>query len=283
LSRDRAPPPGAGDLRAACAPSTVKLAVQPHAADLCFEAAEGYERSTLSVAENAGQSVPFIIREAAMGRVSALLFLNLLLLGCGTLHPGSAGSPGAWEVTSVAAGPGGTDVLKFAGGHEFATTLYGVQYLGQIPVRGRAPYLIMAARGCTECCANLTIYIHSPADGPMKGEADQPLYAYPGVISDWQSEVPGDTVSSRARFFFGDCMPSISAKAIWFSEERVAPGRLEPSALFLYEERGELHEANLMQLVGGEAHAFIGLDEVLRQVSRGRCREVPALDQAGEP
>jgi hypothetical protein len=254
-----------------------RVASEPHATER--------PRSAPAVEPSPGSSIPLSTLRGNLTRLRVILSLSsLLVTGCTASHSASP-SGGDWAVTAVTQDSVGGDVVHFANGRAFATPLVGMQYLGQIPVRGRAPYLVMAARGCSDCCANLAIYVHSPSEGEMRGEADQPRYAYPGVIMEWEPEAPGDTIAARSRVFLGNCMPSVGAKAIWFTDEREAPGELKPRVTFLYEDGGALHEADLMQPVGSERQdgSFVGLNEVLAQVQRGRCHEVPGFDRAREP
>src|SRR5262245_15239159 len=71
-------------------------------------------------------------------------------------------------------------VLVFDDGTRFQTTLFEVRVLGVLQSDRKAPYFVLEGRGCTACDANTTIYIHSPSDGPMRGEAKQRRFAYPG-------------------------------------------------------------------------------------------------------
>ena len=71
-------------------------------------------------------------------------------------------------------------VLKYGKGRTFHTGVFGPKYIGLLPAKGKAPYLVFSGRSCDECDANRTIYIHSPDDGPMLGGERDPRYTYPG-------------------------------------------------------------------------------------------------------
>ena len=75
--------------------------------------------------------------------------------------------------------------LEWADGRQFVTTLFDAKIVGQLQTTKKQPYLILTGRGCEECDANISIYIHSPSDGPMKGESSQTRYSYPGRVRDY--------------------------------------------------------------------------------------------------
>ena len=62
----------------------------------------------------------------------------------------------------------------------FKTTLYHLKVIGELTTVRKLPYYILSGIGCHECDANVSIYIHSPSNGPMKNEAEQKRFDYPG-------------------------------------------------------------------------------------------------------
>lgn len=226
-----------------------------------------------------------VSRCSLMRRGYVLTAAFLALAACSTSTPrGGAGDPHSrWEVIEVVSRQDERAVLRFANGRVFTTTLYDVQYLGQIPSSTGAPYLVLSGRGCTDCDANRSLYFHSPDDGPMQEEADQPRYAYPGTIIEWEPEIPSDTIASRSRVFLGDCLPSVGAKAVWFTEERTGPAELTPRVLLLLADEHRLEEAEMALPISDAGPIFTGLDEVLENVRRGRCTELRGIEQLREP
>jgi hypothetical protein len=216
---------------------------------------------------------------------SVVAFVAPLLAGCAPFpSPQQSSAAAEWSIAEVRNDPDHPTIIRFAEGREFTTTLYGVVYLGEILVPGRAPYLVLAGRGCTECDANLAIYVHSPDDGEMRDEAEQPRYSYPGTTIEWEPETPGDTIADRSRFFLGSCVPSLDAAAVWFLEERTAPAELSPRILFLQMDQGRLQEAEVLLPIWTDNPRFLNLDdEALLNVRRGRCREIPPMNQLREP
>jgi len=55
--------------------------------------------------------------------------------------------------------------LEFKNGKSYNTDLYDLKYIGQVANNNKAPFLIFSGRECLECDANISIYIHSPANG----------------------------------------------------------------------------------------------------------------------
>src|SRR5262245_27498814 len=67
----------------------------------------------------------------------------------------------------------------------------------------------------------MSIYIHSPSDGPMRNEATQPRYAYPGREVSYED---GKTVLYKARAFLGDCLPGYRNAVVWYEGVRTEGG-----------------------------------------------------------
>ncbi|HYW08163.1 MAG TPA: hypothetical protein VE913_14465 [Longimicrobium sp.] len=212
-----------------------------------------------------------------MRRIASLLLL--MLAGCRT---GPRADPARWTVSRVVEVDDGS-MVEFSDGRRFATGLREARYLDQIAAPGRAPYLVLAARGCSDCDQNLAVYLVFPTDTPIVNQAGELSFPYPGVVAEWEPESAGDTISSRTRFFLGDCLPSAGARAIWFMDERTGPARLTPRVVFVQFVGGELVEAELALPVGDSGPRFPALDEVLANVRRGGCREIPGIEQPREP
>src|ERR1700756_200051 len=97
-------------------------------------------------------------------------------------------------------------------GSKFRTTLYELKVIGQLPTAKKLPYFILSGRGCNECDANTSIYVHSPSDGPMKNEGKQPRFPYPGRLSDNEA----DQLVYESRMFYGNCLPDYANAVVWF-------------------------------------------------------------------
>jgi hypothetical protein len=97
-------------------------------------------------------------------------------------------------------------------GSKFVTTLYDLKVIGKLKTEKKKPYYILSGVGCYGCDANTSIYIHSPSDGPMKNEGEQPRFSYPGQETDYQTS----QVVSKTRMFFGDCLFTHPNAVVWF-------------------------------------------------------------------
>src|SRR5712691_10681761 len=108
----------------------------------------------------------------------------ILLVGLPWPAPGQVPSPSRATLTSVDSTRAGwipiqihnrspstatevdsPSVIYFHNGKRFQTGLFQVQFQGLLPTSG-TPYLVLSGRGCTECDANITLYILSPVGPP---------------------------------------------------------------------------------------------------------------------
>ena len=136
------------------------------------------------------------------------IFRSLLLIAL-AVCTATAQRVGKQRTTSIDV----TGILNLPDGSKFKTTLYGMKIIGQLRTTSKLPYYIMSGTTCTACDENVSIYIHSPSDGPMKDEGGQPRFTHPGEEIDYQT---GKTVS-KARMFYGDCLPTHPNAVVWFN------------------------------------------------------------------
>ncbi len=146
--------------------------------------------------------------------------------------------------------------------------LYEVEVLGEFPTANKAPFKVMRARGCTECDANLAIYVYSPSDGPVGPEHEQVRYPYPGALID---PFEGDTLM-RTRTFIGEIAPDV--QGLWWHIEQ-------------FEAEGEWHASTFLITITGDTVQSRADGPTLAQMeawtSGGRVRELSGLDQMAEP
>jgi hypothetical protein len=162
-------------------------------------------------------------------------------------------------------------VLEWPDGRRFVTTLFGVRLIGEPPGTTKLPFLVLAGRGCSDCDANESIYIHSPSDGPMKPEARQPRYFYPGKLSSYLDGI----LLSESRMFWGRCLSGRPAGVIWYQRENQEDGAWKASVYFV-------------EIVGDSLQrGFLKPQPTIRttldRVSSGECRELPGRDMTSEP
>jgi hypothetical protein len=165
-----------------------------------------------------------------------------------------------------------TGTIKLPDGSRFKTTLYRLRVIGQLKTTQKLPYYILSGFGCQECDANRSIYIHSPSNGPMKNEGEQPRFEYPGKETDYQD----GSLVSQARMFFGDCLADHPNAAVWFERGLGDDKKWHEDILVLGVRRDELVKEELPADPPK-------LSEVQNAVRGGRCHELPGIDRPSEP
>jgi len=163
-------------------------------------------------------------------------------------------------------------VLSLPDGSKFKTTLYNMRVIGQLRTTKKLPYFILAGTTCTECDENTSIYIHSPSDGEMKNEAEQPRFAYPGREKDYQT---GKLVY-EGKMFFGDCLVSYPNAVIWF-ERGIGDDEKWHASVSVAQ------VVNDRLLVSQPHDQLLKLTEAQEAVRKGRCQELPGVDAWSEP
>lgn len=163
--------------------------------------------------------------------------------------------------------------LDLPNGSKFQTTLYKLKIIGQLKTKRKFAYYVLSGRGCNECDAHTSIYIHSPSDGPMKNEGEQRRFPYPGKVTSYEDGSP----LYEARMFFGDCLTRHPNAVVWFERS--------------LEDDKKWHEGVLIAEVKGDR---LVIDEPLNgklpemkeaesKVRRGSCQELPGIDGPSEP
>lgn len=175
-------------------------------------------------------------------------------------------------VAAVENSPDRVSVLVLRDGSRFETTLFEVTLLSALRTVGKKPYLVMSGRGCTNCDANISIYVHSPSDGPMGDEATQARFAYPGRVLSYMDGSP----IFESRMFIGDCLPAYPNGVVWYQRARGDNGTWTEAVFVLYVRADTLAQAVLRS-------ALPSVSETLQRVAVGSCREVPGVAMTSEP
>jgi hypothetical protein len=199
----------------------------------------------------------------------------LLSVLAGALVLGSDPSQGREPafVQGIENAPSQPSVLILDDGSRLQTMLFEVRVLGTLKTVREKLYLVLAGRGCRECDANISIYIHSPGDGSMRNEATQPRYSYPGRETSYED---GKTVLFEARAFLGDCLPAHDNAVVWYEGFRTEAG-LWVSGVFVATVRNdELKNIRLEP-------PLPRVSETLQRVRTGRCREIKGIERHSEP
>ena len=161
----------------------------------------------------------------------------------------------------------------FKDGSRFQTTLFEVRVLGILRTERKVPFLVLKGRGCTECDANTSIYIHSPSDGAMGGEAGQPRYAYPGREVSYEDN---KTVLYEARAFLGNCLPGNDNAVIWYERARTKVGAWQTGVFVVAVRKDTLTERRL-------GKPLPSVSESVARVASHQCRELAGVERSSEP
>jgi len=158
--------------------------------------------------------------------------------------------------------------ILFDDGTEFQTNLFELGFIAQLPTKQKIPYLILSGRQCTQCDANISIYIHSPSDGPLKKEHEQTRYEFPGELYSWEN---GELIATK-RTFYGEVFPN-NYGVIWYQSE--------------LDEDGTWVESTYFSGISGDTllGSFIeaNIDSTLFQVNKKLAFEIAGTSQSTEP
>ena len=160
--------------------------------------------------------------------------------------------------------------LYFKNGKQFKTSLYELKYIGQVPNGNKAPFLILSARDCDECDANSSIYICSPADGPLRVASGENSYSLPGTERDLEDK----NILFKARAFYGLVLSNIKG-VIWYQNQLMENGTWKKS-IFLVNLNHPYKKEISMKDKGQ-------LQETLNLLKQGLCKEIPGVAYNSEP
>jgi hypothetical protein len=166
----------------------------------------------------------------------------------------------------------GSGTLVLPDGTKFQTSLYNLKLLGQLKTDRKLPYYILAAVGCDQCDANISIYIHSPSDGPIKDEATQRRFQYPGQ----ELYYADHSLLYKGRMFFGNCIARYPNSAIWFETLLGSDKRWNPDVYVAAVKSDNLAVEKITQNMPL-------ISEAEASVKKGQCREVPGKKRLSEP
>ena len=165
-----------------------------------------------------------------------------------------------------------TGVLTLPDGSQFKTAIYGMKIVGQLRATNKLPYFIVSGTTCTDCDENVSIYIVSPSDGPMKNEGAQPRFSYPGQEADYQS----GHIESEDRMFFGECLLDHPNAAVWFDRTLGNDEQWRNDVL--------VAEVKDDHLVISHLHGQLPQPaDVQTPVRSGQCHELPGIRTNSEP
>lgn len=160
--------------------------------------------------------------------------------------------------------------LVFKGGKAFETNLFELEYIGQVPVDGKAPYLIFSGRYCDECDANISIYSHSPSDGELDVDFGQNRFQYPGTEKDYETDI----VLYNSRAFYGQVLDKAKG-VIWYQNNLLENGKMGHSVYLLRID----HDALTDTIYNDNGN----IAETIKFVKKGLCKEITGRKYKSEP
>lgn len=173
--------------------------------------------------------------------------------------------PDEWIFDKIAA-----QTLQFKNGKSYNTDLYDLKYIGQVANSNKAPFLIFSGRDCFECDANISIYIHSPANGHLRVQNGENRYGFPGTEKDYENNRP----ISKSRVFYGQVLPGIKG-VIWYQEELTVKNTWQKSTFLVSLNDGVKKEI--------KSKGVEKLKLTLQLLAQGSCKEIKGVETTSEP
>lgn len=161
--------------------------------------------------------------------------------------------------------------LVFNEGPVFDTELQELEYIGQVDIDKKAPFLIYSGRDCDECDANIAIYFHSPRSGQLNVSNGENRYAYPGKERDYEN----GSLLYEARAFYGEVFNGVEG-VVWFQKTLMEDNTFQNS-IYLAKIDGE-------KIVTEEVENLDKrLNETLALNKAGKNKEIKGKEYTSEP
>jgi hypothetical protein len=116
------------------------------------------------------------------------------------------------------------------------TELYDVTYICSLKRNKQLPFLVVSARECKECDANLSIYVIQ-IDSTRKLRHFS--YSYPGKEYDYT----GETILFESEFFFSDKVDSNNL--MWIQKQYSTDKKVDSSVFIVDVQEDTLHEKRI--------------------------------------
>ncbi len=133
------------------------------------------------------------------------------------------------------------DTLIFMDGSFYKTNLYNLAYIGYLPAENKPPYFILSGTDCDQCDENISIYIHSPADGDISNNEYGGQIQLPGKEFDWEKH----KLLADYRMFYGDCFADNDACVVWEQKELNDKGKFVKSIFVVEIKADSLKESKI--------------------------------------
>jgi hypothetical protein len=157
-------------------------------------------------------------------------------------------------------------LVTFADSTTLEVPIRGAELLGELPVPGRASWLLLSGTECSECDANVTVWVFRATPGRI--ERVQLGFAFPGEMIEAGIE---SLPYFRSRLFLGQCLEDANDAAVWL-EEVLQPDSARTRRVRVLVATPTLSDRVLPWTEDTESR-------LLARVAAGRCREVPPQEQ----
>lgn len=161
--------------------------------------------------------------------------------------------------------------LLFKNNKGFDTKIYGLEYVGQIPVENKAPFLIFSGIDCMECDAEQALYIHSPDDGELLVEYGKNAYQFPGKLYDYET----DSLLYEGRAFYGEVLKN-KRGIIWYQKSLLDKDKGWKNSIFFVDLSSGMKKESFLEEKGQ-------MEETIALFEKGLCKEIAAYDQHSMP
>lgn len=161
--------------------------------------------------------------------------------------------------------------LIFKDGTSFETPLYDLAYIGKLETNKKAPYFILSGKTCSNCGEFISIYVISPADGPIEVNEDLVRYSYPGI----ENEILTNQPVFKSRLFYKNCWKKYINSIIWLQEFEDYEGAWKESLYIVQVVNDGLQELNVVDSTEIENFKSI--------LKNNNCLELEGIERTVEP
>jgi hypothetical protein len=165
--------------------------------------------------------------------------------------------------------------VLFRNGKTFSSGLYEIKYLGQLPIKGKPPLLVLRGRECQECDAPISIFLLPADHQKLSSGSSQESFSYPGKLlgNPANGQVAG-AVLDKTRTFFGDCLPSSKRTVVWF--QNLNDSTKANVFVVSIDTEGGLIKKSITEDLPPLAYTE-------KKVREGLCAEIEPMDQTDAP
>ncbi|MFA6023588.1 MAG: hypothetical protein WC781_05860 [Candidatus Pacearchaeota archaeon] len=157
--------------------------------------------------------------------------------------------------------------IYFSNDKQFKIDLYDLKYIGQLQIKNKTPYFILAGRSCQDCDENISINIYSPYNGLLKNNGMLTRYSYPGKEYDYIDH----KLLFESRMFYGNCFKKGENSVVWVQKQLNDENNFEANTFIL-----EIVKDNIQETILKDDLSL--LDELIKN-----CNELSGIESVSEP